>query len=248
MARRKMQIGTCRICKEEKELSFEHIPPKVAFNKHTKYRTAPFEEILNNGSNPDYKPKTKLKQGGVGYYCLCRDCNSFLGQTYVPDFFNLVNIGRDILDKVNPENVHFTANNQSPLKILKQIISMFICINEPWFTKEYHELLTFVKNPENQFLPDKYRVYMYLNNEGQIRNHGWMVTNIHGTVSEITFPPFGYVLRIGEQNPIVGHTEITNFKSISFDENRHIEFKMRKFPTYSPIPLDYRSRSEYFKT
>ena len=43
-----MQNGICRICKRKTELSFEHIPPKAAFNKYTKFRSIPFLEYIQN--------------------------------------------------------------------------------------------------------------------------------------------------------------------------------------------------------
>jgi|TARA_B110000967_G_scaffold118945_1_gene121677 hypothetical protein len=41
MSRKKPEIGICRICKKEKKLTFEHIPPKVAFNKNTRSAKSP---------------------------------------------------------------------------------------------------------------------------------------------------------------------------------------------------------------
>jgi hypothetical protein len=247
MASRKMEIGICRICKQYKELSFEHIPPKVAFNKNTKYYLIPNTEILTSKNFLEYKPSGKIKQGGIGCYCLCQECNSFLGRTYVPEFSALVNIGKDIVNKYKMNFIHFTAYKQFPLKILKQIISMFVCLNEPWYTEEYPELLNFIKNPNENILPEKYRVYIYLNNEGQIRNWGWTMSNIDGIFGELTFPPFGYILQINNEKPIRKLTEITNFKSYALNEQKDIEFTLFKHPTYSPIPLDFRTIKEINK-
>lgn len=243
-----MQKGICRICKENKDLSFEHIPPKVAYNKNTKYYSIPHIEILTSENILEFKPKGKLNQGGLGYYSLCQECNSFLGRTYVPAYSVLVNIGMDILSKYNVNFIHFTAENQFPLKILKQVLSMFICINEPWYTETYPEILNFVKNPNETNLPEKYKIYTYLNNEGQIRNWGWTMTNIHGVICELTFPPFGFVLQIDNKNPITKMTEITQFKNYDLDEQKNIEFTLFRHPTHLPIPLDYRSLKEISKT
>lgn len=46
------------------DLSFEHIPPKVAFNKYTKFRSVPFLEYAQNAHKTDYQPNAKLQQGG----------------------------------------------------------------------------------------------------------------------------------------------------------------------------------------
>jgi len=248
MARRKMQKGICRLCKKTTELSFEHIPPKVAFNKFTKYRSIPFIEYVQNSRNPDYKPSGKLMQGGLGEYCLCRDCNSFLGNIYVPSYYRMALIGRNILQNYNVDKIHFKTTDLSPLRLLKQVLAMFICINKPEFTTSFPELLPFVRNPKEQFLPNRYRVYMYLNKIGKTRNLSMMYTNHHGLLCELTFPPLGFVLSIDNPNSIPSLTEITQFKNINLDFNGEIYFEMNVLPTHLPYVADYRTEEEIEET
>lgn len=239
-----MQRGTCRLCKKTKDLSFEHIPPKAAFNSNTKYRSVPYIEHIQNSHKPDYKPNAKLNQGGIGSYCLCRDCNSFLGNMYVSEYAKLAAICKQILREHYLTKVRFSIHDIAPLKILKQVISMFVCINDPWFTSSHHELLTFIKDPKSKELPNKYRIYMYLNNEGGLRNLPYMFMNTHKAVCELTFPPLGFVLNIDNPNTIVGLTEITHFKNIDFASNIVVMFELYNLPTYSAIPIDYRTQEE----
>jgi len=243
MARRKMQNGICRICKKKTELSFEHIPPKSAFNKYTKFRSIPYLEYIQNSHREDYKPTAKLQQGGIGYYCLCRSCNSFLGYNYVPDYFKMAQVGKSIFKNNDFQKAKFTTVEISPLKLLKQVISMFICINKPDFTEQYPELLHFIKNPKENNLPEKYRIFMYLNNSGQIRNLSMMYTNTHGLVNEITFPPFGFVLSI-DSNSFFPLTEITHFKNSNVNFNGKIDFELFNHPTHLLYPIDYRTKEE----
>lgn len=246
MGRRKMQEGICRLCKKKTKISFEHIPPKVAFNKHTKYRTIPFIEYVKNIDNPNYKPTGKLMQGGLGKYCLCQTCNSFLGQKYVPSYYRMAFVGKYVLQIYNAERVHFSMK-LSPLKFLKQVLSMFISINEPWFTDEHNELLTFVKNPEKQNLNQRYRIYMYLNNTGNTRSIPWIYTNTYGLISEITFPPLGLVLSVDNSETIPQLAEITHFKNIDLNYDDTVNFKLNILPTHLPYPLDYRTQEEINK-
>lgn len=238
-----MQNGICRICKKKTDLSFEHIPPKAAYNKYTKFRSVPYLEYVQNAHQEDYKPTAKLQQGGIGDYCLCRKCNSFLGQFYVPDYLKMAQTGKSIFQNKEFKKAIFTTTEISPLKFLKQVVAMFICMNEPNFTDTYHELLNFIKNPKENSLPDKFRVFMYLNNSGQIRKLTMMFTNIYGLVNEIAFPPFGFVLSIDSEAsfPL---TEITHFKNSDIDYRGNVKYQLLNLPTHLPFPLDYRTLEE----
>ena len=247
MSRNKVKIDTCRICKEKQKLTFEHIPPKVAFNKNTRYYSIPFDEFAKSPNFIEHKPKGIVHQGGLGYHTLCKDCNGFLNKHYVRSFSKWANIGMDLVSRYDFNYVQFAASNQNPFRVLKQIISMFISMNKPWFTEEYVELLDFIKNPELKTLPEKYKIYHYLNNKGQIRNLSWTITNKHGIVCELTFPPFGYVLNIDSHTTIKHLTEISGWKNYSDDRNHIFDIGLYKYPTYLPIPLDYRTKSEIEK-
>lgn len=244
MSKRKMRHGICRICKKEKLLSFEHIPPRVAFNKNTRYYSIPMEEYSKIENPLEINIKGKVQQGGHGYYSLCRECNSFLNKNYVRSYANWVNAGMNLLLEYNFDHIHFYAKEQNPKRVLKQIIAMFICMDDTWFTDQYPELLEFVKTPKNDNLPENFRLYCYLNNEGQMRMSKYNITNTHGIVCETTFRPFGYVLNIGNNKTIDNLTDISYFKDFSDERNHIVELGLYKHPTYLPIPLDYRSKNE----
>lgn len=42
-----MESGICRLCGKDTSLSYEHVPPKVAFNKNTKFVSVDFEEYVS---------------------------------------------------------------------------------------------------------------------------------------------------------------------------------------------------------
>ena len=245
MKSKQENIGICKLCGEKKKLTFEHIPPRVAYNKTTTYYSIPQDEYYSSKNLLKFKPKGKILQGGVGLYCLCKECNSFLGQNYVRPYSDFVNIGMDLTYKYDFDFVVFKAKNQNPLRVLKQIASMFISISEPIFAKECPEAIEFVKNPETDKLPEKYRFYMYLNDEGQFRKFGFpTIHNKYGIVSELAYPPFGYVLNIDNTNSFNQLTEITNFKNFSDNRTHEFDILLNKLPTHLHIPLDYRDINE----
>lgn len=247
MARRKMQNGICRICKKQTELSYEHIPPKAAFNKYTKFRIVPYLEYIENSHRDDYKPNSKLQQGGIGDYCLCRNCNSFLGQNYVPDYLKMAQVGKSIFRNKDFHKAIFTTVEISPLRLLKQCIAMFVCINEPEFTDKYPELLNFIKNQKENNLPDNFRVFMYFNNSGQIRKLPLLYKNTYGLVNELAFPPLGFVLSINSDAsfPL---TEITHFKNIDLNYQGKVDYELLNLPTHLQFPIDYRTLEEIEET
>ena len=247
MGRHKMVFGTCRLCGEKTLLSFEHVPPRVAFNKQTKYKSVDFKEFIKEDNPLENPPKGKEKQGGIGYNSFCKSCNSFLGSKYVPLYQRWFKAGMEILENVEFKKHSYRINDINPDKILKQIVSMFLAINDEWYLKAYPELSKFVKDVESKDLPEKFRIYCYLSRAENIRymNHvvkGSFRSGDPINCSEISFPPYGYVLTIDNNMDIPYLTNITSFKN--FTETISLNMNMFQLPTYMPFPLDYRTKKE----
>ncbi len=244
------KIGKCKLCLETKELNFEHIPPRSAFNRETKYYIVDQTEYYQKAKEYTFdnlKPKSRKEQGGIGKFSFCFDCNGFLGSNYVRTYKKFANIAMSIIqsnDK-NARAFEFDISEIDLLKFLKQITAIFIATNKHLFTESYPELLEFVKNENLCELSNRYRFYMYLNNEGKNRNGHIHYTNHFGTVCEFTFPPFGFVLSIDNPNRLMQLSEITNFKH--YERIKTIEklpIILNKYPTYYPFPLDFRTEKE----
>lgn len=247
-----MTKGICRLCGDNTDLSFEHVPPKVAFNKNTKYVSVAFDDYIKN-ENPLKNPiKGKTKQGGVGYNSLCIDCNSFLGRNYVPAYEKWVKGGYSVLGNSEFGVVRYSINDIEPLKILKQIVSMFLAINKEWYLESYPELSKFVLNPNEKNLPEKYRIFSYLNKDGNIRYMHHTVVGNFGrgkpiNCSEISFPPYGYVLTIDSDDNINQLNDITGFKNFELNQKQTLNMAMFQLPTHLTIPLDYRGKDQIEK-
>jgi len=244
MREKAKHIGICRLCKEEKVLTFEHIPPKVAFNRNTRYYSISQKEYFKVENVLDYKPKTKVIQGGMGEYCLCRGCNSFLGREYVRAYQDWARFGGIAAVSLSSDYIALEMENLNPLRILKQIVSMFICRNNPDFTALHPQLLNFVLNPKCNELPEEVHLYAYLNIEGQPRNIPIAFTNLWGQISEMSFRPFGYILSVNNETLKGNITEITPFRFYSDNFAHCFSINLFKLPTYLPYPLDYKSKEE----
>ena len=248
--RKGTKIGKCKLCLETKELNFEHIPPRSAFNKETKYYTLDQTEYYKKAKEYTFenlKPKSRKEQGGIGSYSFCIECNSYLGSKYVRTYKKFAHIAMSIIQSndIKVKAFQFDISDINLLNFLKQITAIFIASNNFIFTECYPELLEFVKNENSKELPEKYRFYMYLNNEGQNRNGTIHYTNLYGAICEFTFSPFGFVLSIDNTNQLMKLTEITSFKN--YDKKRKLlnsNIILNKYPTFYPFPMDYRSAKE----
>lgn len=78
-----MKFGTCKLCQNESYLNFEHVPPRSAGNKTTRYKKGSFLDFMTSENPFSYSAKGKIHQGGIGYYSYCIKCNNFLGTEYV---------------------------------------------------------------------------------------------------------------------------------------------------------------------
>ena len=72
-------FGTCHLCGSHGKLSFEHVPPKAAFNHRRILHTA-FEKILAAQNLDDVRGT--FQQRGAGAYTLCEKCNNDTGSWY----------------------------------------------------------------------------------------------------------------------------------------------------------------------
>lgn len=243
-----MPEGNCRLCNKFGKLTFEHVPPKVSFNKTTRYKLINFLDYAKKSNPFGQTTKGKVEQGGIGFYSLCKSCNNFLGTTYVPAYQLYINSFIDYAKKKEFNSFEFTMHEFTPLKVLKQIVSMFFSINGEAFSENYRDLAEFILSPISKNLPERFRVFNYINTEGQLRNLGVMALgNLTSSclivASEITFPPMGYILTIDFKGQLPFHQEITSFAQYDLDEKVNFDFKIYRLPTHLPYILDYRDKT-----
>jgi hypothetical protein len=252
MGKSNLKSGTCRLCGVESLLNFEHVPPRSTFNKNTRYVQASFLEYMRNDNPFGKRLKGKVNQGGVGYYAYCEMCNNFLGNEYVRLYKPWAEIGAYILSKGKFNLYEYNVFEQKLNRVLKQILSMFVAMNDVWFTKEYPDIINFIKDSSSTELPNRFRVFMYLNNGPQIRYVpfmilGSLVEDKPTKCCEIAFPPYGYVLTIDSDKTYNHLAEITHFKYFEPDEPIERSMRIARLETNLPIPLDYRNRDEIIK-
>jgi hypothetical protein len=127
-------------------------------------------------------------------------------------------------------------------------------ISGPAFQKHQPDLVRFVLNKESRDFPNHIRIYAFytFSNRmrmagvsGVIRGLGTSHSSTH-VFSEITFPPFGFVLAFADQPPPeAGFCEIAGFSQFRYmDWRGGISMKLPLMPIYTGFPGDYRTREK----
>ena len=242
-------VGSCHICGVVGPLSKEHVPPQAAFNDR-RYIEAKADQVI--GLGPDEEIKGKIRQGGVSMYTLCPSCNNDTGRWYGKAFVDWCYQGMNILSRSNGNPSLIYLYHSFPLRIIKQIATMFFSVNGSRFTTVHPELAHFVLNKEKKYLPPRYRFFVYYNIEGRSRYSGVtatlnIATGSSFTFSEISFSPFGYVLALDSEPPDKRLLEITHFARLGYNEFLDAELRLPVLPTHLYIPGDYRTKEKIYE-
>ena len=254
----KSKEGKCRICGKIGTLTYEHVPPKKAFNSNKAFIHMG-EEILKQDTSgfPWELPKSKGKQlqRGIGGYTLCEKCNNDTGANYGNAFVDFICKGyRETHNKKYIANswVTITLDEIYPLRIIKQIMSMFFSINTPDLSDAHEELREFILSKEKRGISEKdFGFYLYILRGIILKRLGIIVIgNIYSdpfksrVVSELSTPPFGLVLEFQPKDKS-GFCDITFFANeFDYDQKATIKLKIPVYRSNSWFPLDFRSRKQ----
>jgi hypothetical protein len=200
--------GKCCICGMYGKLSFEHVPPKRAFNDHGVFE-ADIVKMLASAWVPGEKPKDgHINQKGAGRYTLCESCNNNTGSWYGPTYVEVAKQAMYLLYRSRGNISLAYPYRMFPLRFLKQIVTMFFSACGPGLQENNPYLVRFVLDRETRVLPPKFQFYAYLHHpdSSAMRQSGLTgvtrgPSNIH-VFSEIAFPPFGLIMSVDGHRPI----------------------------------------------
>ncbi len=219
MAKQKVQ-GTCRICGLLGELTYEHVPPRCAFNQAPARMYSIEQWVILESGGPDHY---RDQQRGSGYVTLCEGCNNRRGGAWnVPDFCLWARTGDAAIRRFpageTVTEVSFRPTKElRPLPFAKQIV--MLALNEPAFGAAYPELREFVMEKERVGLPDDHRIYLSLCDidfARWVERYDFLGITVTGEVetvvaTELSYYPFTYVLSIGPPLRMGALTDITEF-------------------------------------
>jgi hypothetical protein len=251
MARRKTIFGNCHICGNHGKLSFEHVPPKSAFNDHPVF-VADIKELIGNLNGDLRNIKGKVHQLGAGGYTLCERCNNNTGAWYGNAFADWAYQAFRVLHFTRGEPSLYYQFRIFPLRVLKQIICMFFSTNGDRFREAHKDLVKFVLNRNARGIRPEIRIYAYYNLSGISRQSGVAgLLNLekrrHHTFSEIAFLPLGYVMTFESEIPDDRPVDISFFAKYAYNDWKEFSFRLPVLPVYSYFPGDYRSKEEFLR-
>jgi len=167
------------------------------------------------------------RQGGAGAYTLCERCNSFTGARY-GSYVKMVRQGMGILLTIRSASFFHLPFLIHPLRVIKQVVCMFMSTNGAQFQYAQPELARFVLNPEARHLPTGIRIYAFYTVSDRSRSTGpaGMMSGLFTeqvkryVLSETTFPPFGFVMTFRSAPPDERLTDITYFSEYRYEDRR----------------------------
>ena len=257
-------IGHCALCGKETELTYEHIPPRKAFNWFSAktlngediFRVAETDRNPWDFSNIPYNNA----QRGVGDYYLCMQCNNNTGTWYGNDYVKFVQGFHNILQRLQPTagmKIHVEEAMFRPLPVIKQIVSMFCSLNcNASDNPEMTLLRNFVLEKESTKYPaDIFRLGMYLVRAGLTRQIKFVVKltpsptgAIIEKISEIATYPLGFVLYWNADQSIkMPYIDITCFSEHMYDEECKVSGILPVYECNTMFPGDHRSKTEIEK-
>ncbi len=251
MSRRKI-YGICHICGQNRELSFEHLPPKKAFNNHSLH-IANSSDILRHLNKKDFEDiKGKISKRGFGDYTLCNKCNNDTGAWYGNAYISWAYQAAAFLISTKGMPLQYYPYKIFPLRVIKQIICMFLSANGPDFRIKYPELEYFVLNKNRKYLTPSLRIFCYYNPGKVVRKSG-IVTLIGATgsltvLSEISYFPFGYIMYFNDCILPERFIDISFFSRYNYDDFKVVPLKIPSYEIYSWYPGDFRKREQFVKT
>lgn len=242
------QMGVCCICGKYGKLSFEHVPPRSAFNKDAVVEYSLSTVDMSNVQDIRSRVKGKTIQGGSGKYTLCDECNNNTGAWYGAEYVRWARIGASILTRMQIDKVTscvVVLKGVYPLRFLKQVTTCFFCVKGGFpgstYSQVHPEMVKFILDKNESLLPPKYKFFLTLYGNdllrrnpliGQIRTvfdeSGELVDFGNPVLfSEISHPPFSILMTEDKASDFPDVTDITFFKNYKFDESADIKLNLQ---------------------
>lgn len=247
-----MKNGVCCICGTVGPLSWEHLPPKAAYNDQRVFE-ADMPKLIAAGVRFMDSIEGKEVQKGAGTYSLCERCNNTTGSWYGPAYVSwakqaalLVERSRGTLSMAYPYHLF-------PLRIVKQVVTMFFSVCGPSLQAQHPDLVRLVLNKEHRRVPDGLRFFAYLLHPTEttaFRQSGvtglWQFEKVLKSTlfAELAFAPFGFIMTIDGSVPAGNLCEITGFAEESYKLWTTLFLRLPVHPVVSWLPGDFRTKDE----
>ncbi|EAD8626478.1 TPA_asm: hypothetical protein GYO99_04630 [Listeria monocytogenes] len=197
--------GICAVCQKEKELTYEHYPPKSVNNKTSvkKYTSKEVMEAFVKNEKVD-DPQSRREytqlQRGHGGYTLCRKCNNETGTNYADEYQIVANgfimvLNDEETSRLDEEIDLLTVRLKlKPLNFIKQVLTMF-CSIDGLALNANKDLRNLVLDKYSKTInKDNVRIFMYITKSSIFKTTSALIGSTLLLVDEISFAPFGFSL------------------------------------------------------
>lgn len=237
MAKKKKVEGNCAICGKYETLTFEHIPPKKAFN-NSPIQVQLHEQLFDYESHK-YQTFSR-KNNGFGRYTLCQKCNNLTGDWYARDYIEFASQGMENYKATDKGDIGVKGEYTfKPLNVLKQVIAIFLSADHNGSLQADKELIEFILNKEKVGLSKKYKVFIYSSVSKKKRLNGIQtIRTSKGAFvnwSEFNFNPFGFVLAVDSVPPNDYMVDISKFGDCRYNDLLTLNITMPYFVISSPF-------------
>jgi hypothetical protein len=235
-------VDICRLCGKWTQLTFEHVPPRGAFNDFPRWYPDTQELLDHEVSGKPMSGRITDEPRGAGAYTLCQRCNNKCSR-YAQHFISLTVAWREALDAQVGKLVSRTHRTWRA-RVMKQIMAMFLSANPPGFGQKNPDVRRYVSNAQEKGLPPSIRIHAALTRELDARQAG--VTgymNISGpssTFSEIAFAPFVLMMTIDSAPPDPRFVDITFFAASGYGDRQETHLQLPVLELYSAITGTYK--------
>lgn len=260
MKNNKILVGQCAICRKKCKLTFEHIPPRKAFNNEPikMYTGDSYIKLLTDENRYPWQfdgLQYVNSQRGFGLWSLCKNCNnntgSLYGDEYVKWVHSLINYILSIKDDYKiATGLNIKIFDVFPGRFIRQVLS-FIASTDNTFIDSYPFVKKILLDANTVYseVPE-FHIYMYLLREPYIGITGKSVlvySNYFNTINELNLFPFGFLITYDDKKKY-NMVDITNFINCGYDDKaEYVELDLIILDKCNLIATDYRSKEEIKK-
>lgn len=243
MSKKYRTDGRCRLCGEHRQLTFEHVPPRGAFNDRP-VRIQKYDQQINERS-PLYGSYSKAPRGS-GDHVLCVQCQTRTGTWYARHY---VEFAHEVKRNLDRRDLSHHTYRIRPFRVLKHALTMFAAVESSSWLLDMPGYKSYLLDPNSRSLPDSLRLYFYCNTTGNSRLNGWSVQRMENGViiqcAEVSSYPVGLVLSFQPKVPHPFLTDITAFATFSDEEVSDVRIRpfMMSFPEgfFQGISVNYQT-------
>jgi hypothetical protein len=230
----------CNLCRVEKELSWDHVPPKGGIELTTIQMETIFSLLTGNKENRKF-PES---QNGMKYRTICSDCNSYLGTEFDPTINDFaLSVGRYLQSTIElPDTINHKVMPQRLMKaILGHLIAAKVEIENTLFDQQAREYVLDIAAP----LPKDINIFYWLYpHDCSITMRDFVMFTPRGTFQEpaifqtLKYFPIAYLCN--DKSEYAGLDNLSWYRNAGIDDEIEIPINLRRteHPYWPEAPSD----------